>query len=95
MIFDLSKAINERFDKKTLTLHIPKIFEFLQGNDVDFEMTASSTLQNLELPYLDNIVVESHGIVLQTDQLKRNDLEPLVYTNSEKHSKLAIELLKD
>ena len=67
MVENSKDALETRFDKKKLTLEIPKVFEFLQGTDVDFEMVTSSTLQNLELAYKDNIVAESHAYVFQTD----------------------------
>ena len=57
-------------------------------------MVTSSTLQNLELPYRDNIVVESHGIIIQNDQLDGPGGEPLIYPNSSKHAKLAMEILE-
>ena len=95
MMHQSKYAIEHRFDSKKLTLQIPQVFEFLEGEDCDFEMVTSSTLQNLELPYRDNIVAESHAVVFQNDSLTRPGLEPLIYSNCAEHSALAAKMLKE
>ena len=95
MANDARHAIVHRFDRKTLTLKIPDVFEQLKGTDVNFELTTSSTLQKLELPYRDNIVAKSRGIVFVTDSIDRPGCEPLVYINHDKNGDMATSILKD
>ena len=95
MVHDTKNALEQRFDKKTLTLEIPKVFEFLKGQDANFELTTSSTLQTLELPYRDNIVAKSHALVFQTDELSRPGCKTREYTNSAENGELAVTVFED
>ena len=95
MIHDAAHAMEHRFDRKTFILEIPAVFEHLKGQDVNFEMITSSTLQKLELQYRNNIVSKSRGIVFVTDGIERPNCEPLVYNNADKNGNMAFSLFKD
>ena len=89
MIFDVRHVMEHRLNREKLILEIPAVFEQLKGQDTNFELTSSSTLQKLELPYRNNIVSKSKGIVFVTDGIERPNCEPLEYDNAEKHGKIA------
>ena len=95
MLHDARQALLYRFDRKTLILEIPAVFEQLKGQDVNFEMIKTNTLQKLELHYMDNIVAKSICIVFVTDGIERKGCESLVYDNSEKHGEMAKSILED
>ena len=95
MINDVRHVMEHRLNRKKLTLEIPAVFEQLKGQDANFEMTSSNTLQKLELPYRNNIVSKSRGIVFVTDGIERPNCEPLVYNNADKNGNMAFSLFKD
>ena len=45
MVQDIVKSFLNRFDRNTLTVAIPSVFEQLKGKDVSFEMITSNTIQ--------------------------------------------------
>ena len=95
MVNDVTDAMKHLFDKKKLVLEIPIVFENLKGRDANFEMTSSSTLQKLELPYRNNIASQSKGIVFVTDGIERPGCETLVYDNAGKNGDMAYSMLKN
>ena len=44
MCEDLSKLLNEHYDRQNLKLEIPKAFDQLKATDATFEMVTSNTL---------------------------------------------------
>ena len=44
MVSDLIEAMKSRFDKKSLTIAVPDVFENLKANDTNLEMATSNTL---------------------------------------------------
>ena len=95
MMNDARSAIVHRFDRKTLKLEIPAVFEQLKGQDVNFEMITTNTLQKLELQYRDNIVAQSKGIIFVTDRIERPGCKPRMYDNSDKNGDTAMKILKE
>ena len=45
MCNDLRQLFLDRFDRQTLRLEIPKVFDQLKATDAQFEMVTSNTLQ--------------------------------------------------
>ena len=63
MMAEIAKRMENRFDKNSFFLSIPKMFDDMVGVDADFEMIASQTLQHLKLEYKHNIVTKSIAII--------------------------------
>lgn len=93
MIFDVRHVMEHRLNRKKLILEIPDVFEQLKGQDTNFEMTSSNTLQKLELPYRNNIVSKSKGIVFVTDRIERPNCKTLFYKDADKSGEMAISML--
>ena len=63
MVQEVIEVLEHRFDPNTLLLQIPTAFDYLKGQDADFEMVTSNTIQPLRIEYRDNIVTESVAVV--------------------------------
>ena len=50
----------QRFNRDTLALDIPKVFDHLKAEDATFEMVSSNTCQPMSLFYSKNIVTDSY-----------------------------------
>jgi hypothetical protein len=86
MIRDARLAIFRGYSRVDLTLRIPDIFAYLQGEDANFETAMSQTLQPLRLDYRGNIVRKTRAIIFVTSTLSapgRPDLPTLQYRNTE------------
>ena len=63
MVRQLVMTIENRYDKDTLKLEIPKSFEHLKATDEKLEITSSTTIQPLVLSFEDNFVTDSIGYI--------------------------------
>ena len=51
------------YSKKTFTVDFPTCFDGMKGDDANFEMVASNTLQPMRLPYSFNVVTKSEAVI--------------------------------
>ena len=51
------------YNKETFTVDFPSCFDGLKGDDANFEMVASNTIQPLRLPYSFNVVTKSEAVI--------------------------------
>ena len=63
MMEEVAERMENRFDKNSFTLSIPKMFDDMIGVDADFEMISSQTLQHLKLVYEHNLVTKTIAII--------------------------------
>ena len=52
-----------KYSRDTLTIEIPKCFERLKGNDANFEMVSSNTIQPVRLSFRHNEVTRSIAVI--------------------------------
>ena len=90
MVKQLVLTIENRYDKNTLKLEIPESFEYIKATNENLEITASSTIQPLNLFYEDNFVTETIGYIFVNTQSKG-----LPYRNAVKRGEHAATLLRD
>ena len=68
MVKDVVKVLLTKYDPKTMTIELPNAFEHLKGQDANFEMVTSNTIQPIKLSYSHNIVARSIAtIFVNTD----------------------------
>ena len=70
MVADITNTLENRFDRNTLSLKIPAAFEHLKGNDANFEMVTSNTLQPLNLHFHHNIITKSLAYIFVSEKCK-------------------------
>ena len=70
MVADITSTLENRFHRNTLSLKIPAAFEHLKGNDANFEMVTSNTLQPLNLHFHHNIVTKSLAYIFVSEKCK-------------------------
>ena len=70
MVADITNTLVNRFDRNTLSLKIPAAFEHLKGNDANFEMVTSNTLQPLNLHFHHNIITKSVAYIFVSEKCK-------------------------
>ena len=58
MCKDLKELFDERYDKETCILEIPKVFNQFKAEDAQFEMVTSNNLKNLSLVCRKNKVIK-------------------------------------
>ena len=88
MCADLRQLFNDRFDRQTLKLEIPKVFDQLKATDAQFEMVTSNTLQQLSLVCQKNKVTQAHGVVFVNTKCK-----DLTFEDAESKGDLALDIL--
>ena len=59
MIGDVVRIFKNNFENDSLSIVFPRILDDLKGQDANFEMIQSNTLQQIKLIYNDNIVTHS------------------------------------
>ena len=90
MVRDIVKMLTKSFNHDTLTVQLPDSFEQLKGEDSNFEMVTSNTIQPVRLSFRHNIVARSVGVVLVNTHCKG-----LSYKNAKEKGESAKKLLKD
>ena len=58
MIEEICQTLSEEYDIETLSIQIPKVFNYLKSTDADFEIVTSPTLQPLRFMYNYNKVTK-------------------------------------
>ena len=71
MIKEIISVFETKFDPATLMLKIPEAFERLKGEDAQFEMVTSNTIQTLQLEYQDRIVTKSQAIIFVNTEINK------------------------
>ena len=56
MIKDIIGTLIYKYDRSNLTIQLPDAFQYLKGQDSNFEMVTSNTIQPVKLFYEHNIV---------------------------------------
>ena len=70
MCQDIKDLLNSRYDRDTLKLQIPQVFDQLKASDAAFEMVTSNTLQRLVLICQKNAITHSYGVIFHNDSCK-------------------------
>ena len=91
MVQDFVKNLNNRFDKRTLSIDLPKAFDNMKGKDAKFEFVLTSTIQPLKLHYDHNIVKKSIAYIFWQEEYKK--LTP--WKNAETRAEDARKLYKE
>ena len=71
MVNDICKLLKTRYERSTLTIKIPECFDHLKGEDANFEMVTSNTIQTTHLCYSHNIVTDSIAYIFVNDECNR------------------------
>ena len=58
MVYEIVEALTQDYDIETLSIQIPRVFDYLKGDDANFEIVTSPTLQPLRLIYNYNKVTK-------------------------------------
>lgn len=70
MCQDIKELLTSRYDRDTLKLPIPQVFDQLKASDAAFEMVTSNTLQRLVLICQKNAITHSYGVIFHNDSCK-------------------------
>lgn len=96
MIEDVQQAFLKKFDKDTMTCEFPDILDHLQGQDANFEMVTSNTIQTLKLSYQHNIIGKTLAVIFVATELEgRDGLQNMPYRDAQKRGERIQELLSD
>ena len=71
MVKEICKLLRTRYERSTLTIRIPECFDHLKGEDANFEMVTSNTIQTTYLCYVHNIVTESIAYIFVNEECNR------------------------
>ena len=93
MVADIIEILNAKIDKKEHSVTLPKALDQLKGEDAQFEMVTSNTIQPLKLFYEHNVVTRKIGLVLINTGIRSP--KQLEYRNALKFGDLARKTLKD
>ena len=63
MVFEIAYYMAQDYDKETLSIQIPRVFDFFKGQDADYEIVTCPTLQPLRLMYNYNKVTKKIAYV--------------------------------
>ena len=63
MVYEISQVLSQEYDIETLSIQIPRAFDFLKSDDAHFEIVTSPTLQPIRLMYNHNKVTKTVAYV--------------------------------
>ena len=86
MVSDLRRAVVRGYDRATMIVRIPEVFDRLTGSDCSFEVAASSLLRTIELKFVGNTVTKSFALIIVNTKLTshKSGVDPLVYPEAVK-----------
>ena len=90
MVNEIVNMMENRYDRDSLTLQIPKAFEYLTCKDADFEMVTSNTLQPLNLIYSHNLVTRTIAYIFIN-----TGCSDVKYKNADERGRKAVELFQE
>ena len=73
MVHDIAVIMESRFDPKTLSLHIPIVFDQLKSEDAQLEMVTSNLIQPMRLFYSENIISHTRAVIFVNEGIDRRD----------------------
>ena len=88
MVKELQVLFAQRFDRNTLALAFPKVFDHLKAEDALFEMVSSNTCQPMALFYQKNIVSYSYAAIF----INTRCCQELEYKGAQERCELAKDL---
>ena len=59
MVAEIAQTLSQEYDIETLSIQLPKVFNYMKGEDAQFEIVTSPTMQPLRLMYNHNKVTKT------------------------------------
>ena len=90
MIRDVAQIFLTQYSRVTFTVGIPRCFDVMKGEDVNFEMVASNTLQPINVEHRHNFATYTRAIIFVHTHLKA-----LPYEGATERGKLQEKFFRD